>query len=88
MKIDPLKPNVYQMNQGAPKESSKAADQSAKPGDSLNISAEALQLNKALAEEKKLDVIREKIQSNFYDSPEVLNKVADKILQELTAKNK
>ncbi|QQS35436.1 MAG: hypothetical protein IPM56_14460 [Ignavibacteriales bacterium] len=64
------KPKVEQENQNPQK-------------DKLEISREAKLLQSNSAETKDLDAIREKIDSKFYNSDEVLNKVAEKILEEL-----
>lgn len=62
-------------------------NESNKTGDKLEISREAQQLiSNQKVEEKDLTKIQEKIQSNFYNSKEVLNKVADLILKDLTKK--
>jgi negative regulator of flagellin synthesis FlgM len=64
------------------KEAEKLGDTVEKSGDKLEISKEALEIKQSSNEMNKLDVIKSKIQSKFYDSDEVLNKVADKILKE------
>jgi anti-sigma28 factor (negative regulator of flagellin synthesis) len=51
--------------------------------DKLEISNEAKLLQTNSAESKKLELIREKIANKFYDSDEVLGKVADKILEDI-----
>jgi hypothetical protein len=52
--------------------------------DKLDISEEAKALGHTGS--KKLDEIRAKIDSKFYEQKEILDKVADKILKELTDK--
>ena len=54
------------------------------PKDSIVISNEGRDLAKADLTPARLDEIRNKIKSNFYNSPEVWNKVADKILNEIS----
>ena len=53
-----------------------------KSGDKLEISQEALKIKESTGELNKLDVVKSRIQSKFYDSKEVLNSVAQKILKE------
>jgi negative regulator of flagellin synthesis FlgM len=53
------------------------------PKDKLEISEEAKVLQSNPTEAKNLESIREKIANKFYDSDEVLNKVADKLLEDL-----
>jgi negative regulator of flagellin synthesis FlgM len=60
----------------------KLAD--AKPGsDKLEISDAARVIQSSSAEMKNVEVIKERINSNYYNSDEVINKVADAILSEL-----
>ncbi|AFH50265.1 Hypothetical protein IALB_2562 [Ignavibacterium album JCM 16511] len=54
--------------------------------DSLEISKEAKELHQKSEKVNDLSVIREKIKSGFYNSDEILNKVADRILKELNSK--
>lgn len=54
--------------------------------DSLEISKEAKELQQKSEKLKDLSSIKEKIKSGFYNSEEVLNKVADRILKELNGK--
>lgn len=54
--------------------------------DSLEISKEAKELQQKSEHIKDLSLIKEKIKSGFYNSEEVLNKVADRILKELNSK--
>ncbi len=53
--------------------------------DKLEISNEAKVMNEKV-EASKLDVIKQKVAQKYYDSDEVLNKVADKILNEINKK--
>ncbi|MFN3695602.1 MAG: flagellar biosynthesis anti-sigma factor FlgM [Ignavibacterium sp.] len=54
--------------------------------DSLEISKEAKELQQKSEQVKDLAAIRQKIKSGFYNSDEVLSKVADRILKELNSK--
>lgn len=61
----------------------KVGDNNAKKRDTIEISTEARDLAKADLDQQKIEDIRSKINSGFYKSDEVLNKVADKILAEI-----
>ncbi|MCL6494731.1 MAG: flagellar biosynthesis anti-sigma factor FlgM [Ignavibacterium sp.] len=54
--------------------------------DSLEISKEAKELQQKSEQVKDLSIIKERIKSGFYNTDEVLNKVADRILKELNSK--
>lgn len=54
--------------------------------DSLEISKEAKELQQKSEQIRDLSAIREKIKSGFYNTDEVLSKVADRILKELNSK--
>ncbi|MGK9477105.1 flagellar biosynthesis anti-sigma factor FlgM [Melioribacter sp. OK-6-Me] len=54
-----------------------------KDTDKIEISSTARELAKNEAASKKLEEIKQKISSKFYDSDEVINKVAEAILKEL-----
>jgi anti-sigma28 factor (negative regulator of flagellin synthesis) len=51
--------------------------------DSVELSPEALKLFQA-EESKKIDTIRERVQTGFYARKDVVEKVADEILQQFT----
>ncbi len=51
--------------------------------DKIEISSEARDMAKVELSADRLEEIRERINSKFYDSEEVLNKVADKVLSEI-----
>lgn len=53
-----------------------------KSGDKLEISPEALKIKESAKDLNKLEMVKSRIQSKFYDSNEVLNSVAEKILKE------
>jgi anti-sigma28 factor (negative regulator of flagellin synthesis) len=55
----------------------------AKPADKLQISEQAKLLNEGKVSPKDLEAIRAKIDQGFYNSDEVLSKVADAILKEI-----
>ncbi|WP_290663148.1 flagellar biosynthesis anti-sigma factor FlgM [Ignavibacterium sp.] len=54
--------------------------------DSLEISKEAKELQQKSEQVKDLSAIKERIKTGFYNTDEVLNKVADRILKELNSK--
>jgi negative regulator of flagellin synthesis FlgM len=86
VKIESIKPNIYPAKPSAQKEVSKNEEQPQKQTDSIEISSKAQQLNKIFDSGKNLDLIREKINSGFYNSDEVVKKVADAILKEINTK--
>ncbi len=53
--------------------------------DKLELSEEAKNISKTQAENANMDKIKERINNKFYDSPGVINKVADKILKNIKA---
>jgi anti-sigma28 factor (negative regulator of flagellin synthesis) len=58
-----------------------AQNQDAK--DKIEISSEARDMAKVELSSARLEEIRERINSKFYDSDEVQNKIADKVLAEI-----
>jgi anti-sigma28 factor (negative regulator of flagellin synthesis) len=54
-----------------------------KPVDKLEISEKGKLLNEGKVSVKDLDSIKAKIESGFYNSDEILGKVADAILKEI-----
>lgn len=53
------------------------------PKDSIEISTEARDIVKTELSQQQVNAIREKIASGFYNSDDVLNKVAEKVLGEI-----
>lgn len=87
MKIEHLKSNIYSPKPSTAKENQKAEEQSSnKQADTIKISSQGQQLSKVFEGGKDLDIIREKIKQGFYNSDEVLKKVADAILKEINSK--
>jgi|GEM_PF-2435366 len=66
-------------------QSAKSNAQS-QPKDKLELSAEAQNIQKSQGLDPKLEEIKEKVNSKFYDSDDVVNTVADKMLKDV--KNK
>jgi|YelNatPaOPRAMG01_1025707.scaffolds.fasta_scaffold00063_88 anti-sigma28 factor (negative regulator of flagellin synthesis) len=88
MQIKPLTNNPY-LNQNLPTkttDSKKVDKNSSQPKDKLELSAEALKLQNAGNNDKKLEEIKNKIANKFYESDNVINKVADNILKDLKKK--
>jgi hypothetical protein len=82
MKISGLTPNSYlPKDMKSDKSDNKA--KSSKIEDKLEISSEAKLKNESIKNEA---VIRERIDSKFYDSEEVINQVANSILKEIYSK--
>lgn len=66
-----------------PTKNQKVNESNSKKRDTIEISSKARDLAKAELDQQKVEEIRNKINSGFYKSDEVLNKVADKILAEI-----
>jgi anti-sigma28 factor (negative regulator of flagellin synthesis) len=60
-----------------------AAVASKEASDKIEISKEAKIKNSEISDTSKLSLIKDRIDSGFYNSDEVLGKVADSILKEL-----
>jgi hypothetical protein len=79
--------NVKSVNNNLPffnnvenkKKETKSTEQNS---DKLEISKEALKIKDSSGDLNKLDAVKSKIQSKFYDSDEVINTVAEKILKD------
>ncbi|MCX7875597.1 MAG: flagellar biosynthesis anti-sigma factor FlgM [Melioribacteraceae bacterium] len=66
-----------------PTKNQKVGENTTKKRDTIEISTEARDLAKVDLDKQKIEEIRNKINSGFYKSDEVLSKVADKILSEI-----
>lgn len=77
----PFTPTPNQVRNSEHKGSEEVKDR-----DKIEISSAARELAKNEPAAKKLEEIKQKIASKFYDSEEVINKVADAILKELKEK--
>ncbi len=86
MQINPLTNNPY-YSQGLPGKASESKgngkNDQTNNQDKLELSPEAMKMQNLSPEDKKLNDINNKISNNFYNSEEVINKVANNILKEL-----
>jgi anti-sigma28 factor (negative regulator of flagellin synthesis) len=80
MEIRKILSSVYQNDDKFKKSSGKNADVTKK--DKIEISKQAIAMQ-STSEVKNLAEIQKKIDSGFYNSEEVLGKVADSILKEI-----
>ncbi len=78
---------INQVNEAVKKQQQQNLDvqnkESKKSTDRLEISDEARVLLNKNVEAKDLEAIKQKVDKNFYNSDEVINKVADSILKEI-----
>ncbi|PKL82205.1 MAG: hypothetical protein CVV24_11295 [Ignavibacteriae bacterium HGW-Ignavibacteriae-3] len=65
------------------KNSKPEAAQNQDAKDKIEISSEARDMAKVDLSPARLEELRNRVDSNFYDSDEVQNKVADKVLAEI-----
>jgi len=82
MNIKPISNNLS-YNREVDSKKGKESAQESKIEDKLQISDEAKALNKENLQSKKLAVIKEKINNNFYNSDQVVKKVSEEIYKEL-----
>lgn len=78
---NPFTQNPNQVRNTESKNSGEVKDK-----DKIEISSAARDLAKSELGSKKLEEIKQKIENKFYNSEEVINKVADAILKELKQK--
>ncbi|MBZ0198623.1 MAG: hypothetical protein K8H86_02060 [Ignavibacteriaceae bacterium] len=86
MEIKPLSTNPYLNKDVVQTKKGKDVEENMKPKDRLELSSEAKQIKDDQLDLKKLDAIKQKIANKFYDSDEVIGKVADAILKETLPK--
>ena len=82
MEIKPLSNNPYLNKDVAQLKKGKDVEENTRAKDRLELSSEALHIKSDELDLKKLDAIKIKIANKFYDSDEVIGKVADAILKE------
>ncbi|MEJ5350715.1 MAG: hypothetical protein WHS65_03895 [Melioribacteraceae bacterium] len=78
---NPFTPSPNQVKTTDSKGSGEVKDK-----DKIEISSAARDLAKSEMASKKLEEIKQKIANKFYDSEEVINKVAEAIIKELKGK--
>lgn len=88
MQIKPLSNNVYLSKNNRENVKSNEELKESPIQDRLELSQEAKEIQKSQSQNstKNLDKIKEKMNSNFYDSNSVINNIADKILKEIKQK--
>lgn len=82
MEIKPLSNNTYLNKDVAQLKKGKDVEENTRAKDRLELSSEALHIKSDELDLKKLDAIKAKITTKYYDSDEVIGKVADAILKE------
>lgn len=65
------------------KEKVREEERERRGDDSVELSTEAVKLFQA-EENKKIDMVRDRIQSGYYFRPEVVDRVASELLQQFT----
>jgi len=84
MQIKPLSNNNYYSGAKSTQKPESETNSNGKAvKDKLELSKEALNIQKSNDQETKMDKIKDRVQNNFYDKDEVVNKVADKILKQI-----
>lgn len=83
MEIKPVSGNINLVQNNIVKKQEEQKQDSS-PKDRLEISSEAKSLSSATVKGKNLDEIRNKIALNYYNTDEVINKVAEKIIKEIS----
>lgn len=84
MDIKGLGNNLNQMRDAYNRQKIEKKLAASKPGsDKIEISDAARVIQTSASELKNIDVIKSRIDSNYYNSDEVINKVADALLSEL-----
>lgn len=83
MEIKGITPKTFIVDET---KNNKVAKKDSPKKDSLEISKEAKELLSKNEQIKDLSVIKDRIKSGFYNSDEVLNKVAERILKDLNEK--
>lgn len=84
MQINPLGNQAYfpkDSTSSKPKESLESTESKSK--DKLELSDEAKNIQSSQSSDPKIELVKAKIQSNFYNSDHVISNVADKIIKDL-----
>ena len=85
MNIKPISNNYSYNNGGLESKKGKESAGESKIEDKLEISDQAKVLNKENVQSKKLTLIKDKLNNNFYNSDEVTKKVSQEIYKEIKA---
>ncbi|NOX18207.1 MAG: hypothetical protein GXO87_07990 [Chlorobi bacterium] len=84
MKINNIGNNLNRIRDAYQTHGSKSKKESVEPADKLEISKEARELQSRKVDSKDFTVINERIQSGFYNSDKVIEKVAAAVLKEFS----
>ncbi len=84
MKINNIGNNLNRIRDAYQSPGAKSKKESVEPADKLEISKEARELQSRKVDSKDFTVINERIQSGFYNSDKVIEKVAAAILKEFS----
>ena len=85
MNIKPISNNYSYSNRGLEGKKGKETTNESKIEDKVEISEQAKVMNKENLQSKKLALIKDRINNNFYNSEEVAKKVAQEIFKDLKA---
>lgn len=85
MNIKPISNNYSYNNRGLEGKKGKETTGESKIEDKVEISEQAKVMNKENLQSKKLALIKDRINNNFYNSEEVTKKVAQEIFKDLKA---
>lgn len=83
MQIKPVNNSPYYTREVPGKNSDPKESGENKIKDKLELSEEAKNIQKTQGDNTNMDTIKERIKNKFYDSQDVVNKVADNILKEI-----
>ncbi len=86
MNIKPVSDKVYIGNDVSENVKGKKEIKRNKIQDKLELSDEAKNIQKKQVPVKNLDLIKNRINSKYYESDEVINKIADKMLKDIQPK--
>jgi hypothetical protein len=86
MNIKPISNNYSYNNRELEGKKGKESAPESKIEDKIEISEQAKVMNKENLQSKKLAVIKDRINSNFYNSDEVTKKVAQEIYKDIKSK--
>ena len=85
MNIKPISNNYSYNNKELEGKKGKESGKESKIEDKMEISEQAKVMNKENLQSKKLALIKDRIDNNFYNSDEVAKKVAQEIYKDLKA---